>query len=197
MSICHRAQSHRFDFEVLGSSQKRGMKLDPHRTPIRLQQFAHPHHLCSASPRLEADQLIIREATRTAALAWRFGRGGASDGDVTARSPVVCVWRGLRRACATKPQPQLFALKTKKHTRRAKPRAASSKGAPRSGSLCAARVVSRSARVLAPARGARTPRQLAGGAKERRGRGATDWTREEEEDERTAAARDVPAELRR
>ena len=62
MSICHRAQSHRFDFEVLGSSQKRGMKLDPHRTPIRLQQLTNPHHACSAAPRLEAGQLAIGEA---------------------------------------------------------------------------------------------------------------------------------------
>ena len=134
---------------------------------------------------------------RTAALAWRLGRGGAAGGDVTARSPVVCVWRGSRRACATEPQPQSRAFKTKKHIRRAKSRAASSEGAPRSGSLRAARVVSRSARVLAPARGARATRRRAGGAKERRGRGAADGTREEEEEERTAAARDVPAELRR
>ena len=94
---------------------------------------------------------------QTAALAWRLGRGGAAGGDVTTRSTVVCVWRGSRRACATEPQPQSRALKTKKHTRRAKSRAASSEGAPRSGSLRAARVVSRSARVLAPARGARHP----------------------------------------
>ena len=88
-------------------------------------------------------------------------------------------------------------LKTKKHIRRAKSRAASSEGAPRSGSLRAVRVVSRSARVLAPTRGARATRRRAGGAKERRRRGAADGTREEEEEERTAAARDVPAELRR
>ena len=41
------------------------------------------------------------------------------------------------------------------------------------------------------------PRRRAGGAKERRARGATDGTRKEEDEERAAAARDFPAELRR
>ena len=62
MPICHRAESHRLYFEILSSSQECVMKLDPHRTPICLQQLAHPHHSCSASPRLKAGQLIIREA---------------------------------------------------------------------------------------------------------------------------------------
>ena len=84
-----------------------------------------------------------------------------------------------------------------KHTRRAKPRAASSEGVPRSDSPRAAPVALRSARVRAPARGARAPRRRGGGAKERRARGATDGTREEDQEERTTAARDVPAELRR
>ena len=83
------------------------------------------------------------------------------------------------------------------HTRRAKPRAASSEGVPRSDFPRAAPVALRSARVHAPARGARAPRRRAGGAKERRARGATDGTREEDQEERTTAARDVPAELRR
>ena len=46
---------------------------------------------------------------------------------------------------------------TQKHTRRAKPRAASSEGAPRSDSAHAEPVASRSAHVRAPARGARAP----------------------------------------
>ena len=68
---------------------------------------------------------------------------------------------------------------------------------PRSDFPRAAPVALRSARVHAPARGARAPRRRAGGAKERRARGATDGTREEDQEERTTAARDVPAELRR
>ena len=180
-------------FSVFGRHSAANARLLPRRVrgarkKIELRSRIEPHW---------AMEQHTYTPIRTAALAWRLGRGGAAGGDVTARSPVVCVWRGSRRACATEPQPQSRALKTKKHIRRAKPRAASSEGAPRSGSLRAARVVSRSARVLAPARGARATRRRAGGAKERRGRGAADGTREEEEEERTAAARDVPAELRR
>ena len=87
-----------------------------------------------------------------------------------------------------------------KHTRRAKPRAASSEGAPHSDFPRAAPVASSTARFRAPARGARAPRRRASGAKERRMRGATDGTRAEDNEERTtaaAAALDVPAELRR
>ena len=84
---------------------------------------------------------------------------------------------GARRAERGKqPSPE-----TQKHTRRAKPRAASSEGAPRSDSPHAVPVASRSARVHAPARGARAPRRPAGGAKERHARGATDVTGEEQE----------------
>ena len=82
------------------------------------------------------------------------------------------------------------------HPRRAKPRAASSEGAPCSDFARAARCARRaSSRPLVV--GVRVPRWRAGEAKERRARGATDRAREEEEEEMTAAARDVPAELRR
>ena len=87
-----------------------------------------------------------------------------------------------------------------KHTRCAKPRAASSEGAPHSDFPRAAPVASSTARFRAPARGARAPRRRASGAKEQRMRGATDGTRAEDNEERTtaaAAALDVPAELRR
>ena len=66
-----------------------------------------------------------------------------------------------------------------KHASNAKPPLRPLPAAPlKSDSPRAAPVASRSARVRAPARGVRAPRRRAGGAKERRARGATDGTRD-------------------